>query len=123
MARSSIAKRSVRVTVLRSGLEPRPFSMQVGATLADLLREVGEPIAGSGVLIDGKPIEEIVTLKTGMTVSLGTAPPPSVAKRSWRDSVGTVQDTPEFREMIAAGRAIREADTEAPRDQFDSDGV
>ncbi len=48
-----------------------------------------------------------------------SVPPPSTAKRSWRDSVGTVQDTPEFREMISAGRAIREADEEAARDPID----
>ena len=70
-------------------------------------------IGSPNVLIDGKPIEEVTALKSGMTVSLGAVPPAAVGKRSWRDSVRTVRDTPEFREMIAAGQAIREADDEA----------
>jgi hypothetical protein len=121
MGRTSTAKRSVKVTLCTPGLGPRLFSLTEGATLADLLREAGEPTVGPGVVIDGKPIEEFTALKSAMTVSLTLVPPPSAGKRSWRDSVGAVQDTPEFREMVAAGRAIRDAATAAAREPVDLD--
>ena len=113
MGRTSTAKRSIKFTQFTPGLGPRLFSRTEGATVADLLREAGEPITGVSVLTDGKPIEEVTALKSGMIVCLAPTPPTSSGKRSWRDSVGTVQDTPEFQEMIAAGRAIREADDNA----------
>jgi hypothetical protein len=42
---------------------------------------------------------------------------------SWRNSIGTVHDTPAFREMIAAGRAIRESDMERSANRIDQDDV
>ena len=62
------------------------------------------------ILIDGSPVEDAFKLKSGMIVTIvpraGTVP----KSGSWRNSIGTVHDTPAFQEMIAEGRTIRESD-------------
>jgi sulfur carrier protein ThiS len=125
MASALTAKQCVEVVLVRPGVGPQTFTLREGATLADLLREVGATVSNPNLLvdIDGRPIEELVLLKSGMKVTLAHNPSGSIRRRSWMDSVGTVQDTPAFQEMIAAGRAIREADEEAAHDQIDQDEV
>ncbi len=110
MSSATTAKPYTEVTLLRPEEGPQTFTLPEGATLADLLRAAGVAISSPSMLIDNRPIEEFVVLKSGMVISIVPESSKTPTKRSWRDSVGTVQDTPAFREMIAAGRAIREAE-------------
>jgi sulfur carrier protein ThiS len=121
MGAASTAKRCVQVTLLRPGVGQQDFKLPEGATLADLLREAGQDGFDSNVLIDDQPVEEHVTLKSGTIITLPFKSTRSTVKRSWKDSVGTVQDTSAYREMIAAGRAIRGTEQEAIGDRIDQD--
>jgi hypothetical protein len=121
MSKTSTAERWTEVTVLRPGGGSQTFTLPNGARLGDLLREAGATILSPNVLIDGRPIEEAVILKSGMTISILPEPPQEPSKRDWRSTVGIVQDTPAFREMIAQGRAIREADRKATLEQLDAE--
>jgi hypothetical protein len=121
MSSATAAKPYTEVTLLRPEEGPQTFTLPEGATLADLLRSAGVAISSPSMLIDNRPIEEFVVLKSGMVISIVPESAKTPTKRSWRDSVGTVEDTPAFREMIAAGRAIREAEREAARTLADQD--
>src|SRR5437762_1840395 len=121
MSTASTTKRCTEVTLLRPESGSQTFTLPEGATLADLLREAGAAIRSPNLLIDGRPIEEAVILKSGMMITILPELPQAPRQRSWRDSVGTVQDTPAFRAMIAEGRAIREADREAARKVAEQD--
>ena len=44
-----------------------------------------------------------MSLKSGMTITIVPEPPQAPSKPDWRNSVGTMQDTPSFRAMIAEG--------------------
>ena len=112
MGTVSTVKRCAEVTLLRPGADPQPFALEEGSTLADLFRAAGGEIRASAVTIDGRAVEEAVILKSGMTIMIVPEPAQLQPKRSWQDTLGKVQDTPAFREMIAAGRAIREDDSE-----------
>jgi hypothetical protein len=94
-----------------------------GATLADLLREAGAAICSPKLLIDGRPIEEAMTLGHGMTIAIVPEPPETPRKRSWLDTVGMFADDPDFEEAVAEGRAIREADRRASLGEFDRENL
>jgi hypothetical protein len=119
MSTASTVEKYAEVTLLRPEEGPQTFTLPEGATLGDLLREAGAAVRSPNMLIDGRPLEEAIPLKSGMTIAIVPEPPRARSERNWRDSVGTVQDTPAFRAMIAEGRAIREADREAAHDQPD----
>src|SRR5947209_15250494 len=121
MSTVSTATRCAEVTLLRPDGDPQTFSLPEGATLADLLREAGAAIHSPNVLIDGRPIEEVMVLKSGMMITILPEPPQAPPEKDWRSTVGMFQDTPAFRAMIAEGRAIREADREAARKQAEQD--
>ena len=61
--------------------------MPEGATLADLLRAAGVPPRDSNLLINGRSIESILTLESGMTIAINSGAA-GAAHRSWRDTVG-----------------------------------
>ena len=71
------------------------------------------------VLIDGRPIEDAVVLKQGMSITVLPERRRTSAKGSWRDTVGMFADDPTFEEMVAEGRAIREADRKATLEEMD----
>jgi hypothetical protein len=119
MSSATTAKPYTEVTLLRPDEGPQTFTLPEGATLADLLRAASADDRNCKMLIDGRPIAEVLFLNSGMTIAMVPEPPRAPSKRTWRDSVGTVQDTPEFRAMIAEGRAIREADRGGAGDQPD----
>ncbi len=119
MGKASTKKRGMEVSLVRPIEGTRTFALPQGATLGDLFREAGTSLDGAKVLVDGRPIEDVYTLKSGTTITILPAP----SNGSWRDSVGTVQDTAAFREMIAAGREIREAEREAARSQAEHHGI
>jgi hypothetical protein len=104
------AKQCVEVVLIRAGVDPQAFTLQEGATFADLLRESGAAISSPKILIDGHPLEDVLNLRSGMIITAVPEPSSTPSNESWRETVGMVHDTPFFREMIAAGRAIREAD-------------
>jgi hypothetical protein len=116
MAAVSTENRTIEVTLYRTGADLKVFTMPEGSSLADLLREAGIPPRDSGLVINGRSIESIVTLESGMTVTI--LPEPAGTRiRSWRDTVGMFADDPDFEEMVQAGRAIREADRQAAREE------
>jgi hypothetical protein len=108
--------RTIEVTLYRTGADLQVFTMPEGASLADLLREAGVPPRESSLLINGRSIESVLTLESGMTVTI-LPEPPWVRIRSWRDTVGMFADDPDFEEMVQAGHAIREADRRAAREE------
>jgi sulfur carrier protein ThiS len=117
MATVSTAKRSIEVTLYRPGAGMQAFTLPEGATLADLLREAGIPPSNPSLLINGQAIEAAVTLQPGVTITILPEPPGTPRRRSWRDTVGMFADDPTFEEAVAAGRAIREADRQAAREE------
>jgi hypothetical protein len=116
------AKQGVEVILVRPGVGPQTFVLHEGATLADLLRDAGTGISSPNALIDGRPVEDVLNLKSGMIITVLPEPSQAPSNESWRETVGTVHDTPFFREMIAAGRAIREAEREAVRLEDEQNG-
>src|SRR5262245_41148699 len=117
MGTTSTAERCTEITLVRPDGGSQTLTLPEGATLGDGLRAAGAATRIPHVLIDGRPIEEAITLKSGMMITILHEPPQAPSSGSWRDSVGTVQDTPAFRELVASGRAIREAEREAARKQ------
>jgi sulfur carrier protein ThiS len=122
MGKASTVERQIEVTLMRTETGARSFTVPEGATLADLLREAGASADGAKITIDGRPIEDLVSLNSGMVVTILPAVPGVPANGGWRDTVGTIQDTAAFREMIAAGRELREAEREAARNQTEQNG-
>lgn len=116
MATVSTENRTIEVTLYRTGADLQVFTMPEGASLADLLRAAGVPPRDSSLLINGRSIESILTLESGMTITI-LPEPPGLHIRSWRDTVGMFADNPFFEEAVAEGRAIREADRRAAREE------
>jgi hypothetical protein len=121
MATVSTAKRSIEVTLFRPDREAQTFTSPEGATLADLLREAGSAIRSPNVQIDGRPIEQVMTLESGMNITIDPEASSGQSNGSWRATVGTFSNPDFLREVIAEGRAIREADREAARNQTEQD--
>ena len=118
MSMASTARRGVEVTLLRPDLGPHTYTLPEGAKLADLL--AGRRRNPSEEHPDRwAPLEEVVILSSGMAITVVPEPPPSPAKRSWRDTVGWFADDPDFQAMVDAGRAYREADRQATLEQLD----
>jgi len=123
MSTVSTSERCTEVTLSLADGGSRTLTLPEGATLADLLREAGTAIPSPNILIDGRPIEEVLVVKSGMMITILPEPPQARPKKDWRSTVGTVQDTPAFRAMIEEGRALREADREAARKQAEQDDL
>jgi hypothetical protein len=119
MGTALTAQQGVQVTLFSPDLGQRTFDLPEGATLADLLREAGVAIGSPNVLIDGRPIEDALVLKPGVSVTILPERPRMPAKGSWRDTVGMFADDPTFEEMVAEGRAYREADRKATLEEMD----
>jgi sulfur carrier protein ThiS len=58
------------VTLIRPGVEKEEFALPEETTLADLFQRTRVQTEGHVVLIDGKPLEEIIVLKPGMTITV-----------------------------------------------------
>jgi sulfur carrier protein ThiS len=121
MGTALTAKECIQFKLLRPDFGQQTFRVAEGATLADLLRAAGTEINSPNILIDGSPVDDALKLKSGMIVTIVRRAARAPRSGSWRNSVGTVHDTPAFREMIAEGRAIREADPDASSDRIDQD--
>jgi hypothetical protein len=112
MGKASTAKRGMEVSLLRPKRESSTFRLPEGATLGDLLREAGTGFGSANILVDGRPIEDLVGLASGMVVTILPAPRTS-PNDAWIETVGMFADDPTFEEGVAEGRAIREADRRA----------
>lgn len=119
MATVSTAKRDIEVTLLRPDVGSQTFILSEGATLGDLLRKAGAAVRDPGILIDGRPLDEVMLMESGMTITIVPETPEIPGKRAWRDTVGMFADDPDFEAMVEAGRAIREADRRAAREEAD----
>ena len=58
-----------------------------------------------------------IVLESGMLITIMPEPAGTPRMRSWLDTVGMFADDPDFEEMVEAGRAIREADRQAAREE------
>jgi hypothetical protein len=121
MATVSTAKRSIEVTLIRPGADSQTLTLAEGATLGDVLREAGAAIRNHGLLIDGRPVEDVLVMKTGMTITIGADGAPVPPNGSWQATVGAFSHPDFWREVVAEGRAIREADRESARNQAEQD--
>jgi hypothetical protein len=119
MGKASTATRCTQVTLLRPDVGSQTIMLPEGATLADLLREAGAAIRSPNILIDGRPIEEIMILKAGMMITIQPEPPQAPREKDWRRTVGMFANDPTFDEFLAECRAIREADRKATLQQLD----
>ena len=63
---------------------PQTVTLPEGATLADLLRQVGAEARSLNFLIDGRYIEEALVLKSGMTITILPESLQGPAKKDWR---------------------------------------
>ena len=119
MATVSTAKRSIEVTLMRPDIGAQTYTLPEGATLGDLLRQAGAVIRSPNLLIDGRAIQEVTPLESGMAITILPEPPETPGKRSWLDAVGMFADDADFEAMVEDGRAIREADRQAVREEAD----
>ncbi len=76
MSMASTAKRGVEVTLLRPDLGPQTYTLPERAKLADLLREAGGGIELKNILIDGRSLEEVLILNSGMAITVVPEPLP-----------------------------------------------
>jgi sulfur carrier protein ThiS len=116
-------KQCVQITLLRPDVGQQTFKLPEGATLADLLREAGTAIGGANIMIDGRPVEEVTKLNSGMVITIVPETSRTRPKRSWQDTIGFFADDPTFEEMVAEGRAIREADRIATLEEMDREAA
>jgi hypothetical protein len=113
-------KNGVALTLIRQGIGREDYTLPEGATLADLLGQARACADDQTVMINGRPIEEFVSLSPGAIVTLVPRPKLAVDER-WRSTFGMFKDDPLFQEMVDAGKAIREADREAARRQAEDE--
>jgi hypothetical protein len=109
------------VVLLRMGVGKQEFVLPGGATLADLLREAGVNTDDQEILIDGRSLEDTLVLQPGMIVTVMPRPKETGRQGSWRDTIGMFRGDPVFAQIIDAGRAIREAEREAAREEAESE--
>jgi len=121
MSTVSTAERCTEVTLHRPDGGSQTVTLPDGATLADLLREAGVAIRSPNILIDGRPIEEVLVVKSGMMISIVPEPPQAPPEKDWRRTVGMFANDPTFEEFKAECRAIREADRRATLEQLDAE--
>lgn len=99
------------VTLLRLGVGMEQIPLREGATLADVLREAGVDPSGQEVLVDGRRIEEALTLQPGTIVSVGArATNGQPEQPAWMKTIGMFKDDPIFEEMMNDVNAQREAE-------------
>jgi sulfur carrier protein ThiS len=122
MSATTIAKPCTEVTLLSTAGGAQTITLPEGATLADLLRQVGAEARSLNFLIDGRYIEEALVLKTGMTITILPESLQGQAKRDWRSTVGmSSAEDADFDEWMAACRAIREEDRRVTLEQMDAE--
>ena len=117
VAISSNSEAQENLVLIRSDADSQTYTLPEGATLGDLLREAGVAIRSPNLLIDGRPIEDAMTLESGMTVTINSEDNSKLSNGSWRATVGKFSNPAILREIVAEGRAIREAEREAARNQ------
>lgn len=100
------------VTVLRIGVGKEEYDLPDGSTLADLLLKAGVKSEAQGIMIDGRPITELVALRGGMIISV--MPNSNGAPRSepWLETIGMFHDNPAFDEMMGEVEANRNLERE-----------
>jgi hypothetical protein len=121
MATVSAAKKSIDVTLICPDADPRTFTLPEGATLGDLFRTAGAASLSPSLLIDGRPIEDVTILDSGMTITIEARDGARRPNGSWQSTVGMFSHPEFLREVIAEGRAIREQDREAARNEAQQD--
>jgi hypothetical protein len=121
MSATTITKPCTEVTLIRPEGGSQTFTLPEGATLADLLREAGAAVRSSSLLIDGRPIEEVLVLKSGTAITISPEPPQAPAGKDWRRTVGMFADDADFDAWMAACRKIREDDRKATLEQLDAE--
>jgi hypothetical protein len=121
MATVSAENRSIDVTLIRPDADPTIFTLPEGATLVDLLRAAGAASCSPSLLIDGRPIEDVTILDSGMTITIEPEDGSRRSDGSWRSTVGMFSHPEFLRDVIAEGRAIREQDREAARNAAQQD--
>jgi hypothetical protein len=87
MSVASNTKQGIEVTLLRPDHDSQTFTLPERATLADLLREAGGGIELKNILLDGRPLEEVVILNSGMAITVVPERPPDPRKGLSRDDV------------------------------------
>ncbi len=122
MSATTTAKPCTEVTVLGVSGGPQTVTLPEGATLADLLRQVGAEARGLNFLINGRYIEEALILKSGMTITILPESPQGPARTDRWSSIGTISaEDADFEEWMAACRAIREEDRRVTLEQMDAE--
>jgi hypothetical protein len=98
------------VVLLRPGVGKQDYHLPAGATLGDLFRAANVDRETHEVLIDGRSLEDSVTLQPGAIVSVTPRPKSAPRTGSWRETIGMFKDIPEFRELVEAVEKSREAE-------------
>jgi hypothetical protein len=109
MSAIPVTAKEIGVTLIRQGVGREDFTLPEGATLADLLRQARVPAEDRDTYVDGRPLEEQVTLQPGMIVTIVAKSKPGLDER-WRETIGMFHGDPEFRELVEAVEAAREAE-------------
>jgi hypothetical protein len=121
MSTASTANGVMEVRLLRPDQGSETFTLPEGATLADLLREAGGGIQAGNILIDGRPLEEVLILNSAMAITVVPEPPPSPAKGARQATPGRFVHAPTFEERVATARANREAELQAMLEESDKE--
>jgi hypothetical protein len=119
MSAKTTAAEETKVVLLHLGVGKQEFALPSDATLSDLLREAQVELSEYDAMVDGRNPEECLVLGPDTIVSLVPRPRGGKPSESWRETIGMFRDDPVFQEMVDAGKAHRDAERQAARNEPD----
>ena len=97
------------VVLVRPGILAQEFCLEEGSTVKDLLNQV-EASGEWDVVVEQRRLDESEPLRSGSFVYLLESGRSAPVPQRWKEWVGAFKDDPYFREIVEAGRDIREAE-------------
>jgi sulfur carrier protein ThiS len=110
MSMKAATTKKLEVTLIRQGVGREEFCLSEGTTLAELLQKAEAQREGQVIYIDGKPLEEQFILQSGMIITVVSPKENAALDDRWRETIGMFHGDPEFRELVDAVEAAREAE-------------
>jgi hypothetical protein len=104
----------LRVMLVRPGIDARDYLLPAGSTVGDLLEKAQVDARGRDVVILNQRVDESAILSPESFVYVVATNPNGHDCGSWQDLVGAFRGDPVFREIVEAGRALRDAERDDP---------
>ncbi len=90
---TTIAKPCTQVTLIRPEGGSQTFTSPESSTLTDLLRQAGTAVRTPDLLNEGRPIEEVPVLNSGMSIAIMPEPPQAPAEKARKNRTSTMDLT------------------------------